>query len=46
MENYDGIVLAVAHQEFKEIEKQLINNKYTNTPITNNQKLKTNFLYT
>jgi UDP-N-acetyl-D-galactosamine dehydrogenase len=37
MENYDGVVLAVAHKEFKEIEKQLTNNKYTNTPITNNQ---------
>jgi UDP-N-acetyl-D-galactosamine dehydrogenase len=47
--NYDSIVLAVAHNEFKEIEKQLTNNhpsevtipqergQYTNTPITNNQ---------
>jgi UDP-N-acetyl-D-galactosamine dehydrogenase len=31
--DYDGIVLAVAHSEFKEIEKQLS----TNTQITNNQ---------
>jgi UDP-N-acetyl-D-galactosamine dehydrogenase len=35
--NYDGIVLAVAHNEFKEIEKQLKKHKSTNIPITNNQ---------
>ena len=28
IENYDGIVLAVAHNEFKEIEKELNNKKY------------------
>ena len=37
MENYDGIVLAVAHKEFKKIEEKLKKNKLTNTPLTNNQ---------
>ena len=37
IENYDGIVLAVAHKEFKEIEEKIKQNKLTNTPITNNQ---------
>ena len=37
MENYDGIVLAVAHKEFKELEEKIKQYKLTNTPITNNQ---------
>ena len=37
MENYDGIVLAVAHKEFRELEEKLKKHKSTNTPITNNQ---------
>ena len=37
MTNYDAMVLAVAHDKFKEIGKRLTNNQYTNTPITNNQ---------
>jgi len=37
MENYDGIILAVAHNEFKDVEKELKKHKSTNTPITNNQ---------
>jgi UDP-N-acetyl-D-galactosamine dehydrogenase len=37
MEKYDAVVLAVAHNEFKELGKVLTNNQYTNTPITDNQ---------
>ena len=37
IENYDGIVLAVAHNEFKELEERIKQYKSTNTPITNNQ---------
>ena len=37
VENYDGIILAVAHKEFKEIEDKIRQYKSTNTQITNNQ---------
>ena len=37
MKNYDGIILAVAHNKFKKFEEEIKRYKSTNTPTTNNQ---------